>query len=80
MSLTEIQKAVESLPTDERVPLTAWMVSRYPVLNVDQLMARATGLVERGQWTPSAPTEDNRPQGRTLDRALRVAEDLDLNK
>ncbi len=80
MSLSEIQQAVENLPKDERFRLTAWMVARYPLLRVEELMAHATALVESGQWVPSAPSEDNRPQGKVLDRALRVAEELDLGK
>lgn len=56
MSLIEIQRAVDTLPAEERLRLTAWMVSRYPLLSVDQLMASATGLVETGEWTPAPPT------------------------
>ena len=80
MSLIEIQQAVESLSPEERLRLTAWMVSRYPVLKVEQLMTRATTLVDSGEWVPSAPSEDNRPKGKMLDHALRVAEELDLGK
>lgn len=78
MSLADIQRAVDSLPADDRQRLTAWMVSRYPVLRIERLMAIASGLVERGQWTPSPPTEDNYPKGKSLDHATRVAEELDL--
>ena len=80
MSLIEIQQAVESLSPEERLRLTAWMVSRYPVLKVEQLMTGATTLVDSGEWVPSAPLEDNRPKGKMLDHALRVAEELDLGK
>lgn len=76
MSLNEIQQAVENLPNDERVRLTAWMVSRYPLLRVEELMARATALVATGPWVPDVPSDDNRPKGKTLDHALRIAEDL----
>ncbi len=64
MSLTEIQQAVEGLSPEERLRLTAWMVSRYPVLKVEQLMTRATTLVDNGEWTPSAPSEENRPKAK----------------
>ena len=80
MSLTEIQRAVENLPTDERLRLTAWMVSRYPLLSVEQLMAHAARLVDGGKWTPDPPTDDNAPRGKVLERALRVAERLDLDR
>ncbi len=80
MSLSEIQQAVEKLPRDERFRLTAWMVSRYPLLKVERLMAHATALVESGQWVPLAPSEENRPKGKMLDRALRIAEEHDLDK
>lgn len=78
MSLAEIQKAVDTLLPDERVQLTAWMVSRYPVLNVKSLMRGAAGLVARDEWTPAPPTEDNQPKGEALEKALRIAEQLDL--
>ena len=80
MSLLEIQEAVASLQPDERARLTAWMVSRYPVLNVEQLIEDATTLVDRGEWAPTPPTDDNRPQGKVLEHALRVAEHLALGK
>ena len=80
MSLSEIQRAVDTLPADERLRLTAWMVSRYPLLRVEQLMASAAKLVDDGEWAPSPPTDDNRPKGKILDHALRVAEELDLGK
>ncbi len=80
MSLTEIQRAVDTLPPAERARLVAWMVSRYPVLNVEQLMGHAADLVARGEWAPSPPTDENRPQGKILERALRVADQLDLGK
>lgn len=80
MSLTEIQHAVDTLPADERLRLTAWMVSRYPLLRVEQLMAHATTLVQNGKWAPTPPTDDNRPKGKVLEHALQVAEQLDLGK
>ncbi len=80
MSTAEIKRAIEAMTEDERARLTAWMVSRYPVLKVEQLMGRAAGLVARGEWGPTAPTRENRPQGKMLDHALRVAEERDLDK
>lgn len=80
MSTAEIKQAIEAMTEDERARLTAWMVSRYPVLKVEQLMERAAGLVTRGEWAPTPPTPENRPQGKMLDHALRVAEEHDLNK
>lgn len=80
MSLTEIQRAVEILPADERLRLTAWMVSHYPLLRVEQLMEQAAALVRSGEWIPTSPTDDNRPRGKILKQALRVAEELDLGK
>ncbi len=78
MSLLEIQEAVATLAPDERTRLTAWMVTRYPVLNVEQLLGHATTLVDRGEWSPTPPTEENRPKGKVLEHALRVAKQLEL--
>ncbi|MGI9087256.1 MAG: hypothetical protein ACR2HH_05880 [Chthoniobacterales bacterium] len=80
MSLTEIQRAVDTLQPDERARLAAWMVSRYPILNVDQLMAHAATLIDRGEWTPPPPTDENSPRGEILGHALRVAEQFNLGK
>lgn len=80
MSLTEIQRAVDSLPEDERLRLTAWMVTRYPLLKVERLIARAATLIDNGEWDPTPPTDDNAPKGKVLEHALRVAEQLDLGK
>lgn len=80
MSLTEIQRAVDTLSADERLRLTAWMVSRYPLLRVEQLMTHATALIDSGEWEPPPPTDDNRPKGKVLEHALRVAKQLDLGK
>jgi hypothetical protein len=76
MSLAEIQRAVDSLPADERVRLTAWMVSHYPLFTVEQLMAHATRMTDTGEWTPAPPTDDNRPKGKILEHAQRTAERL----
>lgn len=80
MSLTKIQRAVDSLPADERLRLTAWMVTRYPLLRVEQLMAHAATLIDRGERVPTPPTEENFPKGKVLEDALRLAEQLDLGK
>ena len=80
MSTAEIKQAIEAMDQDERVRLTAWMVSRYPLLKVEHLMAAASKLVESGEWVPAPPTEDNCPRDTTLERAARVAEELDLGK
>lgn len=80
MSLAEIQRAVDSLPADERLRLTAWMVTHYPLLRVEELMANATSLVEAGKWDPVPPTDDNRPKGKILQHALQTAAKLKLGK
>lgn len=80
MSLAEIQRAVDKLPSDQRLQLTAWMVSCYPLLRVEQLMEHASGMVDSGEWTPSPPTDDNRPKGKVLKHALRTAAKLGLGK
>jgi len=80
MSLTEIQQAVETLPADERARLTAWIVSRYPLLKVEPLMASAAKLAHSGDWAVSPPTDENQPKGKILAHATRVAEKLDLGK
>jgi hypothetical protein len=80
MSLSEIQRAVDTLAPDERLRLTAWMVARYPLLTVEQLMAHATALVDHSEWAPTPPTEENYPKGKVRDRTLRLAAELDLGK
>ena len=80
MSTAEIKQSIEAMTADERARLTAWMVSGYPLLNVEQLIEHAAGLVARGEWSPAPPTEENRPKGKLLDHALRVAEERDLDK
>ncbi len=80
MSLNEIQRAVDTLTQDERVKLTAWMVARYPMLKVADLMSTASELVENGRWSPGPPTDENRPTGKMLNRALRIAEEHGLDK
>ena len=80
MSLSEIQRAVSTLPAEERLRLTAWMVSRYPLLRVEQLMANASTLVDNGEWALTPPTDDNWPTGGALEHASRIAEQLDLGK
>ena len=68
MSLSEIQRAVDVLPPDERVRLTAWMVSRYPLLRVEQLVAQGAALVDRGEWTPTPPADENQPKWNSRSR------------
>ena len=80
MSLKEIQRAVEKLPSEQRIKLTAWIVSTYPVLQIGELMARAAKLVQNGEWQPTPPTSDNHPKGKVLDRALNTAKRLGLEK
>ena len=80
MSLAEIQRAVDTLSADERVRLTAWMVSHYPLLTVEQLMAHAKSLVEKGEWEPTPPTSDNTPRGEVLDRAIQTARELGFDQ
>lgn len=76
MGLIEIQRAVDRLPDEDRRKLTAWIVSRYPTLQVEQLVARAVGLVEKGEWSPIPPNSDNNPQGKVLEHALRTVKEL----
>lgn len=80
MSLTEIQKAVESLPSDERKRLAAWIIARYPVLNVADLMSHAQRMVDSGEWQPAPPSHDNIPKGRALSHALETAKGLGLGR
>jgi hypothetical protein len=80
VSITQIQQEVCHLSEAERKQLTAWMVSAFPVLRVEDLMAQATAVVEQGAWHPQPPTEDNIPKGKTLEHALLVAARLDLLK
>lgn len=80
MSITEIQNAVDALAPEERKRLTAWMVSKYSIRSVEQLMRCATELVEAGTWTPSPPTNENRPGDKAAAHAREVAERLDLER
>jgi hypothetical protein len=50
------------------------------LLRVEQLMANAAALVDRGEWVPTPPTAENHPQGRVLDDALRVAAQPGLDR
>jgi hypothetical protein len=80
MSLAEIQRAVAELPADERQRLTAWIFSKYPILRVEDLMARAEQLVRENKWHPNPPTVDNSPRGKVLEHALRTTKQLNLDK
>ena len=80
MSITEIQSAVEALVPEERKRLTAWMVSKYPIRSVEQLMCHAAELVKEGKWAPSPPTDDHRPGDKAAAHARQVAERLDLDR
>ncbi len=80
MSFREIQNAVAALPAEEKKRLTAWMVASYPALDVETLMARASRMIEEGNWHPEPPTGENIPTGATLDRVLDTAERLGLRK
>lgn len=80
MSLTEIQRAVGELSVEERRELAAWIISTYPLLQVDRLLARAAQLVEDGEWQPTSPTSDNQPEGKVLEHALRTVKQLGLDK
>jgi hypothetical protein len=80
MDVAKIQQQVRRLPASQRKKLTAWMVSKYPVLSVDRLMAKAAREVKAGKWTPEPPTEDNFPKGKTLEHALQVADRLGIRK
>lgn len=80
MDVGKIQEQVRRLPAGQRKKLTAWMVSQYPVLTVDGLMAKASREVKAGRWKPAPPTEDNVPKGRVLEHALQVADRLGIRK
>jgi hypothetical protein len=80
MDVSKIQQQVRRLPLSQRKKLTAWMVSEYPVLSVEKLLAKAEREVKAGRWTPEPPTKDNIPKGAALERALQVAERLGIRK
>ena len=80
MDVGKIQDQVRRLPAGQRKKLTAWMVSHYPMLTVDGLMAKASREVKAGRWKPAPPTEDNIPKGTILENALHVADRLGLRK
>ena len=80
MDVAKIQREVLRLRPSQRKKLTAWMVSEFPVLSVDGLMAKAARGVKAGVWTPTPPTEDNIPKGTKLERALHVAGRLGIRK
>lgn len=52
MSVTEIPQSIESLSEAERLRLTARIVLRYPLMNVEPLMGYTADLVARNDWTP----------------------------
>ena len=80
MDVDKIQREVRRLRPSQRKQLTAWMVSEFPVLSVKGLMAKAGREVKAGTWTPTPPTEDNIPKGKTLEHALQVAVRLGIRK
>ena len=80
MDVAKIQNQVRRLPPSQRKKLTAWMVSEFPILSVSSLMAKAEREVKAGTWTPTRPTEDNIPKGKTLEHALQVAARLGIRK
>jgi hypothetical protein len=80
MDVAKIQREVLRLRPSQRKKLTAWMVSEFPVLSVDRLMAKAVQDVKAGVRAPTLPTEDNIPKGKTLERVLQVAGQLGIRK
>jgi hypothetical protein len=56
------------------------MVKEFPVFSVAEFMARADRRAKAGTWTPTPPTDDNVPNGRTLKHALAVATKLGIRK
>jgi hypothetical protein len=78
MSLSQIQRAVCKLEDSERKRLTAWLLSEFPVLRLEDLMARASQAVERGDWQPLPPGSENIPKGKTLQHALQTAAEIGL--
>jgi len=80
MDVAKIQREVLRLRPSQRKKLTAWMVSEFPVLSVNGLMAKAERDVKAGVWTPTPHTEDDIPKGKTLERALQVAGRLGIRE
>ena len=80
MDVSKIQQQVRRLRLSQKRKLTAWMVSEYPILSVEKLLAKAGRDVKAGRWMPAPPTEDNIPKDAALDRALQVAERLGIRK
>lgn len=68
------------LSPNERQKLTAWMVAEFPALSVEALMTKAARAVDTGVFRPIPPTAENIPQGKTLEHAMKVAEQLGLKK
>jgi hypothetical protein len=80
MDVAKIQNEVRRLRPSQRKKLTAWMVSEFPVLSVNGLMAKAVREVKAGIWVPAPPTEDNIPKGGALVRELQVADSLGIRR
>ncbi|HEY1111845.1 MAG TPA: hypothetical protein VGE76_24530 [Opitutaceae bacterium] len=80
MNVADIQREVRRLPREQREKLTAWMVAEHPILSVDTLMMRAAKAATAGTFTPTPPTAENIPGGKTLAHALEVAGKLGVKK
>jgi len=74
VDVARIQREVLRLRLSQRRRLTAWVVSEFPVLSVSRLMAKARRAAKAGRRIPTPPTKDNFPKGKTLERALQVAD------
>ena len=78
MSVKEIQEAVRRMPAAKRRQLTTWMVTQFPALTVEGLVAKAAGRAKAGTWSPAPPTPTNLPIGATLVHVKRTAKRLGL--
>jgi hypothetical protein len=80
MSVKEIQQAVQRMPAAKRRQLTTWMVTRYPALTVEGLLANAERRAKVGTLHSTPPTVDNVPTGATAIHVKRTAKRLGLAK
>jgi hypothetical protein len=76
----DIQREVDLLTAAERQALTAWMVERYPLRFVEDLVSHAETEARQGKWTPTPPSAENIPTGQALAKAVQRAKALGITQ
>jgi hypothetical protein len=80
MSVSEIQRELSQLSDSDQRKLMAWMVRRFPLRRVEELIAKAEREAREETWNPTPPAAGNIPQGEDLEQALRRIESLGIHR